>query len=419
MAQPIPAAGADRMHALYGRELYMSMTVNGQWSAKWQPVVDAFIANFSAGELGAGVALHYRGELVLNVWAGHRTNKLAGIEQQPWDENTLVNIFSAGKGLVALCVLQLASAGKLSLDQPVAHYWPEFAAEGKEGITTRQLLCHRAGLSAFHQHIANEQIFDWDAMTRAAANDAPWWTPGDAQGYSPFIYGWVLGEIVKRASGYSSLNDYFQAQVAQPLGVTCHFGVPDESLHHIADTGPLKRPMGLPNFSTGADSIALGKIMKADPRGLTNRAFSNPISLMTATNSREWRQAQIPAANAHADARALATIYGALANPAASAVLDASVLPLCWQEQTFEQDQTLGLPLRFSHGFMLSQHERADCRYGRGARAFGHPGAGGCIGFADPDFGLGFGYVTHRMGQGLLIDERAVRLIYAAYAVLE
>jgi CubicO group peptidase (beta-lactamase class C family) len=395
----------------------MSIHVNGQWSAKWQPLVDTFIANFAMGEVGAGLALHYRSELVVNIWAGQRSNKLAGVEQQEWDEQTLVNIFSAGKGLVALCVLQLVAEGKLSLDKPVADYWPEFAQAGKGDITIRQLLCHRAGLSAFHQHIANEQIFDWNAMANAVTAEVPWWTPDTAQGYSPFMFGWTLGEIIRRASGYASVNDYFQANVAKPLEVNCHFGVPDALLHHIADTGPLKRPAGLPNFSTGADSIALGKIMKADPRGVTNRAFSNPISLMTATNTREWRQAQIPAANAHADARALATIYGRLAT--STDLLAETVLPLCWQEQTFEHDQTLGLPLRFSHGFMLSQHQRADCRYGRGARAFGHPGAGGCVAFADPDFQLGFGYVTHRMGQGLLIDERATKLIDAAYAILE
>ncbi len=395
----------------------MSITINGHWSPQWQPLVDAFSANFPMGEVGGGVAVHYRGELVVNIWAGQCANKLAGIEQRDWDEQTLVNIFSAGKGLVALCVLQLVADGKLALDEPVARCWPEFAQADKGAITLRQLLCHRAGMSAFHQHIANEQIFDWSAMSTAVAAEAPWWQPNRAQGYSPFMFGWTLGELIKRASGYASVNDYFQAKVAGPLGVNCHFGVPDNLLHSIADTGPLKRPAGLPNFSTGADSIALGKIMKADPRGVTNRAFSNPISLMTATNSREWRQAQIPAANAHSDARALATIYGTLAS--STELLNESVLPLCWQEQTFEQDQTLGLPLRFSHGFMLSQHQRADCRYGRGERAFGHPGAGGCVAFADPDFDLGFGYVTHRMGQGLLIDERAVRLIDAVYEVLE
>lgn len=396
------------------------MTINGQWLPLWQPLVDAFAANFSQGqgEEGAGVALVHRGELVVNVWAGQRSNKLAGLERVNWSEDTLVNIFSAGKGLVALCVLQLVDEGKLRLDEPVASIWPDFAQADKGAITLRQLLCHRAGLSAFHQHIPNEQIFNWELMTQAAADEMPWWAPDTAQGYSPFMFGWILGELVKRASGCASFNEYFQTRIAQPLKISCHFGVPDYLLDTIADTGPLKRPLGVAASSTGADSIALGKLMKADPRGVTNRAFSNPISLMTATNSREWRQAQIPAAGAHADASALATIYGALANSQQN-LLAETVLPLCWQEQTFEDDRTLGLPLRFSNGFMLSQHDRADCRYGRGARAFGHPGAGGCIGFADPDFALGFGYVTHRMGQGLLIDERAVRLIDAAYQILE
>lgn len=400
------------------------MRINGQWLPQWQPLIDTFAANFSQGDEGAGLALVHRGELVVNIWAGQRSNKLVGIERVDWSEDTLVNIFSAGKGLVALCVLQLVAEGKLKLDEPVASIWPDFRHVYKEEqsdkslITLRQLLCHRAGLSAFHQHIPNEQIFNWELMTQAAAAEMPWWEPNTAQGYSPFMFGWILGELVKRASGYASFNAYFQAHIAQPLNVNCHFGVPDHLLDTIADTGPLKRPLGVAASSTGADSIALGKLMKADPRGVTNRAFSNPISLMTATNSREWRTAQIPAAGAHADARTLAAIYGALANPAQH-LLNERVLPLCWQEQTFDDDRTLGLPLRFSHGFMLSQHNRTDCRYGRGERAFGHPGAGGCVGFADPDYQLGFGYVTHRMGQSLLIDERAIRLIDAAYHVLE
>ena len=394
------------------------MQIHGQWSAHWQPFVDAFAANFSQGEEGAGAALYHRGELVVNIWAGVRSNKLAGIASQPWQESTLVNVFSSGKGLVALCVLQLVAEGKLKLDQPVAELWPEFAQGDKQSISLRQLLSHRSGLSAFHTHIANDQIFNWPAMVDAVAAETPWWQPGEGQGYSPFIYGWMLGELVRRASGYPSFNDYFQDKIARPLGVNCHFGVPDALLETVADTGPLKRPAGLPLQSNGADSLALGKIMKADPRGVTNRAFSNPITLMTATNTREWRQAQIPAANAHTNAAALARIYGALAN-GGEGLLDVATLPLCWQEQTFAQDQVLGLPLRFSHGFMLSQADRADCRYGRGTRAFGHPGAGGSVGFADPDHQLGFGYVTQRMGQGLLIDERAVRLVNAAYNLLE
>ncbi|HOY22365.1 MAG TPA: serine hydrolase domain-containing protein [Cellvibrio sp.] len=396
--------------------------VKGFFNPRWAGVADQFAELFSTcGEQGAGVALYHCGELVVNIWAGERGNRLAGIANQPWNESTIVNIFSAGKGLVALCVLQLVAQGKLELDSPIAAFWPEFAQGDKAKITVRDVLSHRSGLSAFHQHIADDQIFNWDAMTAAAANETPWWEPRTGQGYSPFMYGWILGELVRRVSGYASFNDYFQAQVAAPLGVTCYFGVPDSVLNLIADTGPLKRNLSnAPVASNGADSIALGKLMKADPRGVTNRAFCNPISLMTATNTKAWRQAQIPAANAHANAQAIAAIYGALCcgDRVNGELLPAEILALCSQEQTFGHDQVLGLPLRFSHGFMLSQADRPDCRYGRGARAFGHPGAGGCIGFADPDYQLGFGYVTSRMGQNVLIDERAVQLIDAAYAVL-
>jgi CubicO group peptidase (beta-lactamase class C family) len=392
------------------------LAIKGKWAPQWQPVIDAFAANFDDGEQGAGVALYYRGELAVNIWAGERTNRLAGIANQPWSEHTIVNIFSAGKGLVALCVLQLVAQGKLQLDAPVAHYWPEFAQANKAAISVRDVLCHRSGLSAFHQHIADDQIFDWDAMTAAIASEAPWWEPNFEQGYSPFIYGWILGELVRRVSGYTSFNDYFQAQVALPLGIACYFGVPDSALDLIADTGPLKRNFGkVPAASNGADSLALGKLMKADPRGVTNRAFCNPISLMTTTNTHAWRKAQIPAANAHANAQAIAAIYGALAN---RKLLSAEVLSLCSHAQTFSHDQVLGLLLRFSHGFMLSQADRPDCRYGRGVAGFGHPGAGGSLGFADPDNQLGFGYVTARMGQNILIDGRAVKLIDAVYEVL-
>src|SRR3954470_17440483 len=215
--------------------------IKGKWAPEWQQVVDAFATNFSEGEQGAGVALYLRGELVVNIWAGERGNRLAGISGQPWQENTIVNIFSAGKGLVALCVLQLVAQGKLTLDSPIANYWPEFAQGDKAKITVRDVLCHRSGLSAFHQHIADDQIFNWDAMIAAIASETPWWTPNEGQGYSPFMYGWILGELVRRVSGYESFNDYFQAKVASPLSVTCHFGVPDSALDLIADTGPLKR----------------------------------------------------------------------------------------------------------------------------------------------------------------------------------
>ena len=386
--------------------------IKGQWNAGLEPLVEAFAANFAQrGEQGAALAVYRHGQPVLNIWAGTRDNAAADLKGAPWEEDTRVNIYSASKGLVAISVLQLVARGELVLDAPVADYWPEFAQADKGAITLRQILCHRAGLSAFNARRKDSDIFDWATITAAIADESPWWEPGTAQGYSPFIFGWILGELVRRVSGYASFNDYFQARVAQPVGANCTFGVAADQLDALADTASLNSSIAQPMTSPGADSASLGKLMKADPRGVTNRAFVNPMSLMTAPNTRPWRQAQIPAANCHASASALAAIYGGLT---VGKLLPESHLPLCWQEQTAEHDRVLGLPLRFSCGFMLSQ-ERPDCRFGRGARGFGHPGAGGSLGFADPDHGIGFGYVTARQGQSLLIDQRAIHLIDALY----
>lgn len=392
------------------------MDVKGSWAPGCEAVVEAFAANFAdKGEQGAALAVYRHGQPLINIWAGTRDNRAAGLQDAPWEENTAVNIYSASKGLVALCVLQLLAAGKLELDTPIATYWPEFAQTGKAAVTVRQVLCHRAGSSAFQTRRQDADIFDWDLITAAIAAEAPWWEPGTAQGYSPFIYGWILGELVRRVSGNASFNDYFQARVAQPLKADCAFGLADEALSRLADTGPLKRPLTEIAATQGADNASLGKLMKADPRGVSNRAFANPMTLMTATNTQAWRQAQIPAANGHASARALGAIYGALAN---GECLSAAQLRLCWEEQSRGDDLVLGVPLRFGCGFMLSQ-DRRDCRFGRGTRGFGHPGAGGSLGFADPDYGIGFGYVTARLGQGLLIDQRASRLIDALYDLPE
>jgi CubicO group peptidase (beta-lactamase class C family) len=343
----------------------------------------------------------------------------------PADEHTMFAVGSSTKAFTATLIGMLIDEGRMDWDDPIVKHLPEFRLhddEASEQATLRDALCHRSGLSAFQARLSDSAIYDWDAITAVIAEESPWWEPGSAQGYSPFIYGWSLGELVRRVGDYPDFNACFQAQVAEPLAINCRFGVPAAEQPLLADGRPQKRDLAGIVRSNGADSAALGQLMKADPRGVTNRAFANPMSLMTATNTSDWRKAQIPAANGHASARALAAVYGALANQGRSAeganLLPPELVPLCWDEQSFEQDRVLGLPLRFSHGFMLSQ-PRPDCRFGRGARAFGHPGAGGCLGFADPDYRLGFGYVTARMGQSILIDQRAIRLIDTLYDLLE
>ena len=379
--------------------------INGHVAPGLEPVAQAFADNFRhGGEQGAALTVLQHGEVLLQLWAGTRDKA----QTLPWQADTRVNIFSAGKAFVAVCALQLVADGALALDAPVASYWPEFATGGKQAVTLRQVLCHRAGVSAFQQRQRDEVIFDWAAATAEVAATQPWWTPDTAQGYSPMLFGWLLGEVVRRVSGRDSFNDCFQAQVAQPLDLAADFGVAAGQLSELADVGVLK---AAPNPAAGAADLA--KLIKSDPRGVASRAFTNPLSLMGGTNSPAWRQAQIPAANAHASATALARFYQALSTDGGP-LLPADRLGWCWQQQSFATDRVLATPLRFSLGFMLSQ-ERSDCRFGSGGRGFGHPGAGGCLGFGDPDAGLGFGYVTNRMGQSVLMDSRAVRLVQALY----
>lgn len=393
-----------------------NIVIKGHWQPQFDALIERFAQGFDEGEEGAALAVFMEGERVVDIWAGQYRNRQAGIEANPWQENTLVNVFSAGKGLVAIAFMQLVETGQLNLDRPICDYWPEFTGNDKALITPRMVLCHRSGLSAFQQQIPDATIFDWQAITGYIETETPWWTPNTEQGYSPFIYGWVLGELARRVSGLDSFDQLFQAAIAQPLGVKCHFGVTDEDLALIADTQPLRKLPGAPTAPAGADAQSLGALMKSNPRGVTNRAFANPLSLMTSTNSTEWRRAAIPAAGAHTNARALASIYGDLAN--SGRLLKAETRHLMSQPWTFDADNTLGLPLRFGGGVMLSQHDRADCRYGRGEQAFGHPGAGGSLGFADCDYRLGFGYVTARMGQSILIDPRATQLIDTLYDCL-
>lgn len=391
--------------------------VQGFCSADYEDVIDVFADLFEqSGEQGAAVAVYKGGELKLSLWGGTRDKA----ETLPWEEQTQVNAFSASKGLTAICALQLVESGALELDKPVAHYWPEFAAADKGNIRVRDVLCHRSGVSAFSTPVADDAIYDWQQITEKVAVQSPWWTPGTEQGYSPMIYGWMVGELIRRVSGADSFGDYFQDRVAQPIGASCQFGVSTAYQPLLADVGPLK----LTSFQNKGKQNAndLGRLMKADPRGVVNKAFTNPMSLMMGTNSPAWREAQIPAANGHTSAVALAAIYGALANGGAltrggARLLSEESLSYCWQEQSrSDNDNVLGVPLRFSLGFMLSG-EREDCRFGRGERGFGHPGAGGCLGFADPDYDIGFGYVTNRMGQGLLIDPRANSLVDAIYRI--
>lgn len=384
------------------------LKIEGSCEPRFERVRQAFAENFARrNEYGAAVALTLDGKTVVDLWGGHADKA----RSKPWSRDTIVNVFSTTKGLTAIAAHRMVDQGLLDFDAPVAAYWPEFAQAGKDHIRVRQLLNHRAGLPAIRQPLPEAACFDWEVMTSALAAETPWWTPGALHGYHAITYGWLIGEVMRRVSG-KSVGRYFHDEIAAPLGIDCHIGLSPEDDERCGQM--IQSPPPPP------DQVNIFKYTQDYPDSITAKAFMNPPAAMklAVVNSRAWRGAEIPAANGHTTARALARLYGALARGGeidGVRVLEPSTIARCYQEESYGRDEVLMITTRFSPGFMLTQpHDPM----GPSPRAFGHPGAGGSLGFADPDSKLGFGYTMNKMGPYILIDPRARALIDAAYASL-
>lgn len=386
--------------------------IQGRTAAGFEGVRAVFAENFAKrGEVGAGVCVYLDGECVVDLVGGHADQA----RTQPWRPDTLVNVYSTTKGMTALCAQRLVDAGRLDLDAPVAQYWPEFAAEGKGEIPVRWLLSHRAGLAAVREVLPEPALYDWDAMCTALAAEPPWWSPGDGHGYHAVTFGWLVGEVVRRIDG-RSLGTFFREEVATPLGADFHIGLADALHGRVAEMSGFAPP----DDSVQPEELAMLQAMMGEPEGLTARAFANPPSMAAGPNVAAWRRAEIPGANGHATASGVARVYAALAcggRLGGVDVLSAEGIERCRDEQSLGDDRVLKLATRFGQGFMLSQ-DRALAAFGPNPRAFGHPGAGGSLGFADPEARLGFGYVMNKMGPHILLDPRAIALVDAAYAAL-
>lgn len=365
-----------------------------------------FEENISSGkELGAGLAVYLDGELVVNLWGGLFDKD----DKTPWQEDTIVNVFSTTKAITASCAIQLNLAGELDFDKPVAYYWPEFAQEGKQDIPVRWLLTHQAGLSGLREMVPNEALYDWDFMCGKFAAETPWWEPGKHHGYHAISYGWLVGEVIRRVAGITT-GQYFKQQFAEPLGLDFHIGLNEEDLARVTYLRGAKPDPSDP------DALAFMQAIMGDPTGVTARAFANPMSVMSDTNTKEWRTSEMPAANGHSDAKSLARFYAMLAAEGqfeGKSYFESSPLSLMAEETVNGEDQVLPVATRFSHGFMLPQ-DRREARMGKPG-SFGHPGAGGSFGFADPANKLAFGYVMNRMGPAILLDKRVQDLLEALY----
>ena len=385
------------------------LRIEGEVDKRFENVRKTFAENFaSRGELGASLCIVVDGRPVVDLWGGFVDKE----KTRAWNRDTLVNVYSTTKGLTAICAHRLIDQGKLDPDEPVARYWPEFAQAGKKDLPVRYLLSHRAGLPAVKAPLPEQAIFDWNTMAAALAAQDPWWQPGTKHGYHALTFGWLVGEVVRRISG-KGLGTYFREEIAEPLRIDCHIGL---DAKHDARTSnlypaPLPEP-GQPNLFADA--------MK-DPEGATAKAFLNPPVLTKPglVNTREWRAAELGAANGHTTGRALARLYGALARGGeidGYRIVRPEALERFYAEQSYGPDQVLlQLPTRFSMGFMLSQ---PGASFGPNRKSFGHPGAGGSVGFADLQAKVGFGYTMNQMATGLLIDSRPAALIDAFYAAL-
>jgi CubicO group peptidase (beta-lactamase class C family) len=371
--------------------------IQGYFDLRFEAVRDTFRELFErTRQRGAALCVQIGGETVLDLWGGVADE--AG--EEVWQSDTLVNLFSCTKTFTAVAALQLVGEGKLSLDSPVAEHWPEFACNGKQAITLRQLLCHRAGLPAIRQSLPEQALYDWTRMSEALAAEQPWWTPGEGQGYAAITFGWLLGELIARVDGRDA-GPAIVARSAGPLGLDFHLGLADEALARVSHLSRLRNEFG------DAAAQRLYKAMIGDPQSVTARAFNNPPGILNSGNKAEWRRMVQPAANGHGNARTLAGFYNGLLQ---GRLLDDRLLAEMTREHSRGEDRVLLAPTRFALGCWLDQPEQANATFGMGPRAFGHPGAGGCVGFADPERELTFGFVTNTLGPHVLMDPRAQSL---------
>ncbi|MGW1783311.1 serine hydrolase domain-containing protein [Streptomyces sp. NPDC002143] len=381
--------------------------VHGHCDPRFAAVRTAFEENFrDRDELGAAVSVTVDGVPVVDLWGGWAD----AARTRAWERDTLVNVWSTSKGPTALCAHILADRGLLDLDAPVADYWPEFAAADKERVLVRHLLSHRAGLSGLREPHSLAEFYDWELTTARLAAMEPWWEPGTRSGYHAFTYGFLVGEVVRRVSGLLP-GAFLEREVTGPLGVDFTIGLPEKEAGRAAE-------LVHPPAASASEQAAI--FSQLAPAALA--ALANPVVGATEANSPQWRAAEIPAANGHGTARAVAALYGIFAGRGTydgRRVLSPEAAERVREGQGGCLDLVLGAGLghetEIGLGLWLSGPSGS---YGPNPRAFGHDGFGGSCGLADPEAGASLGYVMNRMGPHISDDPRKKALVDALYSAL-
>ena len=356
----------------------MSVPVNGSYEPRFEPVRAAFHANFAdLGELGAAVAVIVGGETVVDLWGGW-----SDVERiHPWRADSLVNAYSLGKPIVSLLLLQMVEAGEVDLDEPVATYWPEFSERGKERVTVRHALCHRAGVPAIREPATNDDLWDFDRMCDLLAATEPWWPAGTRHAYHTNTFGHLVGGIVRKVSGQTP-GELLRV-LARRVDADVHFGLPDDGHSRCAEVhwdGPaLTRPD--PDVALD-DEVRMVLLSYVNPPG---------YSSIGVVNTPEWRRAEVPSTNGHMSALGVARMYDALLR---GDLLGADVLAESVRPQSSGFCPVLDRDVTFGLGFQPWTAQRP---IGRTPQAFGHFGTGGSLGFADPSVDVAFGYVMNHV----------------------
>jgi CubicO group peptidase (beta-lactamase class C family) len=374
----------------------MTIDIEGTVAPGFEAARDAFAANFArAGdyqEVGASFAAFHNGRPVVDLWGGWRDRA----RTKPWTRDTLINVWSSTKGITATAIAILVDRGLLDYHDKVAKHWPEFAANGKADITVAQLMSHQAGLNGFVEPTTAEDQLDWNGCVGKLARQKPAWAPGTASSYHAMTYGWLAGELVRRIGGKSA-GAFVRDEIARPLGADVFIGLPDSEEHRVAEMIGPKRPPAIPPLS-----------------GIAMMALTNPQQNPESPNGRDWRAAEIPAANGQSTAMGLARLYAMLAGGGSlggARILSPATITAMTAPATSDgrQDMFLGFTDSWGMGVAIN----TPGIYGPNPQAFGHSGWGGSFGCADPGAGISIGYVCNQMGPELVGDPRTAGLCNA------
>ncbi|MHB1711308.1 MAG: serine hydrolase domain-containing protein [Acidimicrobiales bacterium] len=366
--------------------------IQGEWDPRYEGVATALSQSLDAGgDVGASVAVMVDGEPVVDIWGGF----LDEAKTESWGRDTITNVWSTTKTMTFLCALMLVDRGELDFHAPVATYWPEFAAAGKEAIEVRHLMGHTAGLAGWTEQLEIEDLADWDKCTSLLAAQRPWWEPGTASGYHALTQGFLIGEVVRRITGVS-IGTWFADEVAAPLGADFHIGLPVSEDGRVA---PVIPPPPVDVSALGASELAL-------------RTLRNPVMDAGVSHNAWWRRAEIPAANGQGNARSVATVQSIIAGRGEARgvrLVSEETCDVIFEEQSNGKDLVLGIPIRFGMGYGLSTDVMPI-----GPRSCYWGGYGGSLIVLDQQSRLTVSYVMNRMESGLAGDVRGAAIVMEA-----